>query len=203
MQSKENNPTGSLSPSQLLLDHQDLFSPEICRNPVLDLACGEGHNGIFLASKGCRVVLADRSREALEKARELASSTDASATIWQVDLERKGLNPLEGKSYSGILVFRYLHRPLFPYMKEALMPGGILIYETFTLEQAKFGKPRSPDHLLNPGELKEWFGGWTVIHYHEGIFMNPKRAVAGIVCRKPVKPEVRGQRGRLPLGRQD
>lgn len=175
----------SLRPAQLLLDHQDLFSPENCSSPVLDLACGEGHNGIVLALKGCRIVLADRSSAALEKARELASALNAPVTIWQVDLEQKGLNPLEGKSYSGILVFRYLHRPLFPYIVEALMPGGILAFETFTLEQAKFGKPRNPDHLLKPGELREWFGGWSVIHYHEGIFMNPKRAVAGIVCRKP------------------
>jgi SAM-dependent methyltransferase len=176
---------GRLNPARLLMDHQELFSPENCRNPVLDLACGQGHNGILLALRGCRVVLADRSQEALEKARELASAMDVSVTIWPVDLEQRGLNPFKGKSYSSILVFRYLHRPLFPYIVEALMPGGILFYETYTLEQAKFGKPRNPDHLLNPGELKEWFGGWTVIHYHEGIFMNPKRAVAGIVCRKP------------------
>lgn len=175
-----------LRPAQLLVDHQDLFSPGNCRNPVLDLACGEGHNGILLALKGCRVVLADRSQEALGKARELAAAMDASVTIWQVDLERKAVNPFEGKSYSGILVFRYLHRPLFPYIVEALIPGGILLYETYTLDQAKFGKPRNPDHLLKPGELKEWFGSWTVIHYHEGIYTNPRRAVAGIVCRKPV-----------------
>jgi len=174
---------GKLSPAQLLVDHQDLFRN--CTGPVLDLACGEGHNGILLALKGCDVVLADLSEESLEKARALAADLKAVVTYWQVDLEQEGMNPLQGKSYGGILVFRYLHRPLIPSIKEALVPGGLLLYETFTLDQAKFGKPRNPNFLLKPGELKEWFGGWQIIHYHEGIYSNPDRATAGIVCRKP------------------
>jgi len=174
------------TPAQLLLDYQDLFSPEGRADPVIDLACGEGHNGIFLARKGCRVVLADQSEERLQKAAELASAAGVSVTLWGVDLEEEGVNPLEGRRYSGILVFRYLHRPLFPCIIKALVPGGILLYETYTLEQALIGKPRSPNHLLRPGELKKWLGDWDVLHYHEGTLMNPKRAMAGIVCRKPV-----------------
>lgn len=185
MWNEEDETMDPLTPAQLLLNYQDLFSPESSTKPVLDLACGEGHNGILLAAKGCRVVLADRSEKMLQKADETASRAGVSVTLWRVDLEEEGVNPLEGKTYSGILVFRYLHRPLFPHIMSALMPGGILIYETYTLEQAKIGRPRNPDHLLRPGELKQWFGDWVVLHYHEGTFMNPRRAIAGIVCRKP------------------
>ncbi|RJR44289.1 MAG: class I SAM-dependent methyltransferase [Desulfobacteraceae bacterium] len=174
---------GKLSPAQLLVDHRDLFRN--CTGAVLDLACGEGHNGILLALQGCDVVLADRSEEALQKARTLAAELKASVTYWQVDLEQEEENPLQGKSYGGILVFRYLHRPLIPSVREALAPGGVLLYETYTLEQARFGKPRNPDFLLKPGELERLFGDWDVIHYHEGIYKNPDRAVAGIVCKKP------------------
>jgi hypothetical protein len=69
-------------------------------------------------------------------------------------------------------------------MRKALRRGGILIYETFTVEQPKFGKPHNPDFLLRPGELYEWFGDWETIHAFEGIKDNPRRAVAQIVCRK-------------------
>jgi hypothetical protein len=69
-------------------------------------------------------------------------------------------------------------------MKKALKKGGILIYETFTVEQPKFGKPHNPNFLLILGELGEWFEGWEIIHYFEGIKDNPKRSVAQIVCRK-------------------
>jgi hypothetical protein len=61
----------------------------------------------------------------------------------------------------------------------------LLIYETFTVEQRKFGKPRNPDFLLNPGELLKLFKDWEVIHFFEGIKENPRRAVAQLVCRKP------------------
>ena len=101
--------------------------------------------------------------------------------------DRKGVNPLYQDLFCGIIVFRYLHRPLIPCIRKALIGGGILIYETFTIEQARFGKPRNPDFLLEPGELKGWFKDWDLIYYSEGIEQDPDRAVARIVCRKPLK----------------
>ena len=152
--------------------------------PILDLACGHGHNGIFLAQKHLSVICCDKSREALDRARRFAAQYSVTIEFWQVDLEREGINPLPEKFYGGILVFRYLHRPLIPYMKKALKKGAFLIYETFTTEQPKFGKPHNPDFLLKPGELHKWFEDWRIIHSFEGIKDNPKRAVAQIVCRK-------------------
>lgn len=174
------------APAKLLSDFESLFPPEGSEGKVIDLACGDGHNGIFLAAKGCQVVLADRSEESLETARALASELGVQVQLWHVDLEEEGVNPLEGRLYDGVLVFRYLHRPLLPFIRDALRPGGILIYETYTREQAKFGKPRNPKHLLEPGELWSLFGDWEVLHHYEGVFSNPTRATAGIVCRKQV-----------------
>jgi len=65
-----------------------------------------------------------------------------------------------------------------------LQKGGILIYETFTLDQPRFGKPHNPDYLLEPGELRRWFEDWKIIHHFEGIKNNPVRAVAQIVCQR-------------------
>ncbi len=84
-----------------------------------------------------------------------------------------GENPLEEERYRGILVFRYLHRPLVPYLKRAVCKGGILIDETFTTEQPKYGKPHNPDYLLPPGELAAWFKGWQTIHHFEGLLEEP------------------------------
>jgi hypothetical protein len=99
-------------------------------------------------------------------------------------LEQEGVNPLPEDSYGGVLVFYYLHRPLIFCIKKALKPGCILIYETFTIEQPKFGKPHNPAFLLRPKELLEWFNSWEVLHYFEGIKEDPRRGVAQIVCRK-------------------
>ncbi len=171
-------------PDELLTKYSYLFSAEPKNYPVLDLACGDGHNGIFLASKGLSVILADQSEEALNQARLNAQKAGISAEFWQVDFERGEVNPLEGRTFSAVLVFRYLHRPLISCIRKSLKQGGILIYETFTTEQARFGKPKNPDHLLKAGELLSWFKSWEVIYDFEGIIGSPPKAIARLVCRK-------------------
>ena len=176
-----------LKPAQLLVEHSGLFLEETLSGPVLDLACGEAHNSIFLAQKGVQVISCDLSSEALERAGELAAECGAEISVWQVDLEAEGINPLPEHTYGAILVFRYLHRPLIPCIKKALRNGGLLLYETFTVEQPQFGKPRNPNYLLQLGELRHMFADWEVIHYFEGIRENPTRAVAQLVARKPTQ----------------
>jgi tellurite methyltransferase len=174
-----------LAPDALILDNWDLLVEGTLRGPLLDLASGEGHNGLFVAEKGFSVVLADLSESALKNAGLAAQRAEADVTLWHVDLEKGDDNPLPSEAYGVILVFRYLHRPLMPCIKKALAKDGVLFYETFTSEQPRFGKPQNPDFLLNPGELLDWFKEWRVLHYFEGVKEQPRRAVAQIVCRKP------------------
>jgi len=183
----------NLKPAQLLVEYLELFSNGILPGPILDLACGDCCNGIFLAKQGLPVVCCDRSSEALGRARKLAEEHDVAVECWKEDLELKGANPLPEEFYGGMLVFRYLHRPLMHCITKALKKGGILVYETFTLEQPRFGKPHNPDYLLREGELLRWFDGWEIIHYFEGIKENPMRAIAQIVCRKQVCPKNEGK----------
>ena len=173
-----------ITPSELLVNFAELFSARRVKDPILDLACGDGHNGIFLALKKLPIICCDRSEEALERARKLASAHGAAIKTWQVDLEKFGTNPLPEDFYEGIVVFRYLHRPLIECIKKALRKGGVVIYETYTQQQPQFGKPHNPNFLLQPEELGQWFQDWEIIHYFEGIKDNPPRAIAQIVCRK-------------------
>ena len=178
----------SPEPAALLVEYADLFVtslPPGPASPVLDLACGDGRNGIFLALKGLSVICCDRSQESIEAALALAAKNGTTITPWLVDLELPAQKPLPPDTYGGILVFRYLYRPLIPSIRRALRGSGILVYETFTVEQRRYGKPQNPDFLLRPGELHDWFGDWQVIHYFEGIMESPPRAIAQIVCRKP------------------
>lgn len=168
----------------LLVSFSHLFQGDDPEGPVLDLACGDGENGLFLAASGVPVILADRSTAALAAARRSAERRGIAARFWEVDLETDA-NPLQQEYYRGILVFRYLHRPLIPHIREGVRTGGILIYETFTTEQPRYGKPRNPAYLLEPGELTGWFADWEILHCFEGLLEDPRRAVAQIVCRKP------------------
>jgi tellurite methyltransferase len=173
-----------LEPSALLVRHGGLLGCEL-PGPVLDLACGECHNGIFVSQRGQEVICCDRAAERLAEARRIAQAAGVRVTTWELDLEAAAENPLPEEFYGAILVFRYLHRPLIPSIRKALRPSGLLFYETFTAAQAKFGRPHNPHHLLGEGELRGWFDDWEVIHYFEGIEENPMRAIAQLVCRKP------------------
>ncbi len=172
-------------PDILLREHLSLFTDDLKDLPLLDLACGDGHNGLFLASMGFPLVLADWSEEALKLSGDTARHLGVTVELRQIDLEKEDIYPFENDFFSAVLVFRYLHRPLIPFIRKALRSGGLLIYETFTAEQAQFGKPKNPEHLLKPGELFSWFQDWEIIYSFEGMKENPRKAVAQLICRKP------------------
>lgn len=173
-------------PHETLLDYLDAPVNIGCVRPVLDLACGTGRSGLKLAGRGIPVVFADRSSAALAEIEHHLSKGKLPGRIWLVDLEQADINPFDGQFFSAVVCFRYLHRPLFPGLINAVKPGGLVIYETFTTGNRRFGRPNNQDFLLEPGELKMLFQNWEILHYYEGIQHSPDRAIAQIVARKPV-----------------
>ena len=163
--------------------------------PILDLACGQGRNGCYLIKQGLPVVFADINVDALAHVKAFLNhnrahnrnKNQALASFWQQDFEQTTTDPLKNKQYGAVLVFRYLHRPLIDKIKQAIKPGGIIIYETFTREQAEFGRPKNPAFLLKPGELVNYFSDWKVSHFFEGIVEHSgnKQAISSIVAIKP------------------
>ena len=173
-----------VTPAELLESHIDLLTEVRPRGPILDLAAGDCHNAIFLARSRLKVIACDNSVEALHQGQQMAARVGVTIDTWQVDLEVEGTSPLPESAYGGIIVFYYLHRPLIPSIRRAVKTGGVLIYETYTADQPRFGRPHNPDFLLKPGELRQWFEDWKVLHDFEGVKHRPERAVAQIVCRK-------------------
>src|SRR5262249_47048296 len=107
-------------------------------------------------------------------------------------LEIGGAWPL-GKGYDGIVVTNYLHRPLLGSIRDALAPGGVLIYETFALRNERYAHPPNPAFLLRPGELLGAFPGLTVIAFEQGEVAMPRPAVIQRIA------SVAGPLGRLPV----
>jgi len=97
-------------------------------------------------------------------------------TVEAIDLETGEPWPL-GDLYDGIIVTKYLHRPLLSAIASALAPGGAVIYETFAQGNERFGRPRDPDFLLRPGELLEAFSALTVVAFEQGEIALPSPAV--------------------------
>ncbi|MGB1846474.1 MAG: class I SAM-dependent methyltransferase [Pseudohongiellaceae bacterium] len=175
----------NLEASALLVRHITLLKALEISHGVLDLACGSGRNGRYLLSRGLPVVFADIDGEKLASLSAVEVSDPAMVTLWEVDFESKADDPLAGKTFDAIMVFNYLHRALIDRIKQAVRPGGLVFYETFTEQQRRFGRPGNPDFLLKPDELKAWFETWQIIHYEERERAYPPSHVASLVARKP------------------
>ena len=105
----------------------------------------------------------------------------------RADLEAARWLPLAPARCAALLVFRYLHRPLAPALEEALRPGGLLLYETFTVFQREYGYgPVNPAFLLEPGELPRLFPRLEVLSFWEGVAEGARpAAVARLAARRP------------------
>lgn len=140
--------------------------PRLAPGRALDLAAGHGRDAVFLALHGFEVEAWDHAPEALEAARGLAGRNGVRIETVVCDLEREA-HRLPGGRYRLVTCFRFLHRPLFPWIERALAPGGRLLYETYRSGQERFGKPLRPQHLLRAGELAAAFPLLEVEHYAE------------------------------------
>jgi len=172
-------PSPVAGPSPWLLA-QARLAPRGAR--TLDVACGRGRHALFLAGAGFPVRAVDRDPGQVAWLGALARRLHLPLDAAVVDLE-SGSAELGEREWELVLVFNYLHRPLFPTLVRALKPGGVLLCETYTREQAKRGRPTSPDHLLQPGELPRLVAPLEVVREREGEIDGC--AIASVAARKP------------------
>jgi SAM-dependent methyltransferase len=166
-------------PSPWLLEVSDLLP---AGGRALDVACGRGRHALLLAAAGFEVTALDRDEGgALTALAGQARALGLSLRTVAVDLEQ-GSPDLGEAAFELVVVFRYLHRPLFPALMRALTPGGLLVYETFTRAQARCGHPKNPQFLLEDGELARLVAPLEVLRYSEG--QSEGRFVAGVAARR-------------------
>ena len=166
------------APCAWLVEHRALLPRE---GDALDLASGSGRHAIWLAEQGYRAMAVDRDGAALDALTQEALSRGLTIRTRIVDLEG-GQSFLEPDAFDVIVVVHYLHRPLFPALRRALKPGGVLIYETFTEAQAARGRPTNPLFLLKPGELNGLVAPLAIVRRREGEFDGAM--VAGVAARR-------------------
>ncbi|RQD58427.1 MAG: methyltransferase domain-containing protein [Desulfonatronovibrio sp. MSAO_Bac4] len=172
------------SPSDFLKENLEFILGRAKTGPVLDLACGKGRNGLFLSRMGFDVHFWDKNEQNLEFIRSVAEKENINVTIRCVDLEKEVDLLLPVEYYGIVLVFKYLHRPLIPYIKQSVICDGLVVYNTFTHQQVQVGKPQNPNFLLKDNELTDLFNDWIILKYYEGRLDNPERYMAGIVAQK-------------------
>lgn len=144
---------------------------------VLDLACGSGRHFRWWARRGHAVTGVDRDATH-------GPGLSALGRWIQADLEA-GPWPLGDAQFDVVLVTNYLWRPLFPSILGALAPGGLLLYETFSEGQARFGRPSRPEFLLRHGELLERCTALRIVAYEDGLTGAPLGSVQRIAALRP------------------
>lgn len=139
---------------------------------ILDVATGRGRHAVYLASKGFSVHGIDRDVDALHDLQAQARQEGLSTLTTEcIDLEVDPQHPpdLGTAAYDGIIVFFYLYRPLFPQLVKALKSGGIIMYETFLLDNHIHRQhPRRKEFCLEANELLTLLQGFRILHYEEG-----------------------------------
>lgn len=151
------NPHAAFTPDPLLTQQRHLLSG---RGWALDLACGVGQNAIYLAEQGYDVLAVDTSLTALRYCRAATAGKRLPLHLVAADLDQ--FQP-PADFFALVIVFRFFDPRLIPAIRQAVEPGGLVIYQTFNLNRLRSTPHMNPHYLLEPGELKHLFGDFESI----------------------------------------
>ncbi len=155
------------------------------RGRALDIAGGEGRNGVFLASLGDDVTIVDGSRVGLAKAQELA--TERGLRVATIETDLAAYEPDENSFDIIVSIWAHLppvvRRTLHAACVRALKSGGVFLLEAYTPSQVarSTGGPRDPSLCMTLDGLRDELAGLSFTHgqelertvsegkYHDGL----------------------------------
>jgi len=150
---------------------------------VLDMGMGEGRNAVFMAQKGYNVTGVDLSSVAVKKSYLLAQEFGVKIKGVVASLKDYKIPP---SSFDAIICFYWVDRSMVDKIKNWLKPGGILIYEAYTIREKEKLKSRkgilNADHYLKEQELLKLFPGMRVLKYEEPL--HEKEYRSSIILQK-------------------
>jgi len=162
---REGHGPGTAEPS--LVEALSLLKPGL----ALDVAAGTGRNSLAMARAGFEVIAIDYSAAGLAILSSQARREGLAVWAVAADLDKF---PIPPNRFDLIVNISFLERAIVPALRAAIRPGGAILFDTFTIDQAAIGHPRNPDFLLGRYELRAMLEGLELIRYREGIVINSK-----------------------------
>lgn len=174
-------PAKSPQPARVLLDYAHLLPDH---GVALDLACGRGGNALFLAHHGLETHAWDLSSEVLQRLQHDFPGAGLHTRCFNTESES-----LPKARFDVITVSRFLQRSLFPALIAALKPGGLIFYQTFTVDKSPEVGPKREAFVLQRNELLKLFQALDILAYREegrvGQLDQGFRNEAMLVARNP------------------
>lgn len=153
---------GALPPAAEVLSGNLHLLP--AQGEALDLACGLGANAMLMAEQGLQVQAWDVANVALDILQEQAAERGVLIDTQCRDVVGEGLPEAR---FDVIVVSRFLERILFAPLINALKPGGVIFYQTFTREKTGESGPSNPNYLLAENELLRVFSGLRILAFRD------------------------------------
>jgi len=144
---------------EVLVENSHLLPP---RGKALDLACGLGGSGLLLAERGLQTWAWDLSPVAIGVLKERAAGLPLHAEVRDVI----GSPPEPGR-FDVICVGHFLDRELCKHIAAALNPGGLLYYQTFSLDRVDDTGPGTTRYRLATNELLKLFPDLVVRFFRD------------------------------------
>lgn len=181
------------TPNVFLVSEAHRLKP---RSRILEIACGEGRNAVWLAEQGHEVTGIDISPNALAKARTLARERGVAVTFSEVDV-RSFAWPEQ--TFDAVMcIFIQFAAPneresLFGGFRRALKSGGLVLLQGYTPKQLEYktGGPPEASHMYTQAMLTEAFREFDVLqlreyeaHLSEGSKHVGRSALVDLVARK-------------------
>ena len=154
---------------------------------VLDAACGAGRNSLHLARLGFKVIGIDISLEGLRRLDRRARAEDLPVHPIHADLEHF---ELPRSCFDVIINTQFLLRPLFPLYRDGLKVGGLVVVETYNVDEVRvLGGDIRREYALEHGELESAFSDFEILLSEEGVFPREEgeRGLARLIARKPAR----------------
>lgn len=153
-----------LSPEKSLIDGIEYFK----RGTILDIACGDGRNTLFLLEKGFKVTGVDFSNKALERLKMFAIKYNYDVDTMQIDLNNP--NSLNGIGvFDNILINHYrLNKEQLARIENHISDNGILFICGFGHMHCVDSKIRKQD-LIQPADFNDIKKSFELIKYIENI----------------------------------
>jgi len=160
---KPGQPGFNSAPSDFVVEAAKGLKP----GAALDLGTGQGRNAVYLAGEGWSVTGLDLSQVGLDAARENAAKSGV-----RIQTVKAAYDSFDfGIAKWDLIVMDYAWAPVsepdfVAKLEKSLRPGGVVLFEHFINEP---NNPYAPMvRALDPGELKDYFGGFEILSYEEG-----------------------------------